>query len=785
MDLVSIVIPCRNPSSCLLEAVASAKAQTHEPVETILVNDGTDLPASEAVLEAASRRVDRYIEQAHHGLAAARNAGIRAASGSFVVPLDSDDLLAPEYVAECLGALRAHPEAAFVYTDYRVFGDQNYTERLPEYNLYGLLENNIVTYAALIRREDWAAAGGDDESFSQGYEDWEFWLRLAARGRFGHRLSKVLFSYRRHGRSLWDVAREHHAELAGEIQSRHPELYEYSARARIKSRWEPAVCVAGARPLAEQTIQDWERADSMRGRDLLDASRAEAFLIPSEEATDPQTVEIAALAVWGGKASLRLPDGSVAMSRQALRRQADIREVRPEESWGHREDWPSRLARLPAPFRNVRRHLVNAGLLSVQAWLKHPLRSACTLIPLRLKEGVNRRLGRRVFDLSFYLRFQPGSVLSTDSLVTPLRYFPRSQTARRRLCLITPHFGPGGAENMLLEIAGALDRSRYEILAIATQSRDARWLSRWRERADHVYDLSRLVSPDRLVAAVYSIVRNWRVDAVLVQNALAAYSAIPQLKMQMPGMRIMDLVHAVGAKWDLVSRTAEVGPYIDTRVVVSEAARDHLRRFGLEDQKIRLIRPGIDLERFRPASSHTGSGLKRVLFAGRLDPVKRPVLLPAIARALLRRRPNEDFRVVVAGDGPEDGPLRAQVRRAGVDRLFEFLGYVVDLAPVIAESELLIVPSREEGIPLVILEALACSKPVVASKVGAITEALDETSGLLIAPADGEADAFAEAIHRLLEDPGLRAEMGAAGRRKVEAEFDLRRARQAYQELFG
>ena len=785
MDVVSIVVTSHNPSPYLLEAVASAKAQTYQPVETILVKHGADLPSSQAVIEVASQRVDRYIEQSQPGVAAAKNAGIRAASGSLVLPLDGDDLLAPEYVAECLGALRAHPEAAFVYTDHRVFGDRNFTERLPEYNLYRLLENDIATCAALIRRADWEAAGGYDESLSQGYADWEFWLRLAARERFGHRLSKVLFSHRKHGGLPRDGAREHRGELAGEIESRRPELYEYSARARIKSRWEPAVCVAGAGPLAEQTVLDWERVDSTRSRELLDASRAEAFLLPSEEAADPQMVEMAALAVWGGQASLELPDGSVAVSRKTLRRHADIREVRPQRVRARREDGSTIWSSLPAPLRTVRRHLANAGLLSTQTWLKHPLRSASRLIPLRLKEEVNRRSGRHVFDLSFYLRFQPGSVLLADSSAAPVRYYPRFQAGRQRLCLITPHFGLGGAEKMLLDIAGALDRSRYEILAIATQSRDARWLARWRERADHLYDLAPLVSPDRLVGAIHAIVANWRVDAMLVQNSLAGYSAIPHLKTQMPGLRIMDLVHVVGGEWDLASRTTEVAPYIDTRLVVSESCREHLRRLGVEDGKIRLSRAGIDLERFRPAPSGAGSALKRILFAGRLDPVKRPLLLPAIARAILKRRPNEDFRIVVAGDGPDEWELRAQVRRAGFDRLFEFLGCVADPASVIAESELLILPSKEEGIPLIILEALACSKPVVASKVGAVTEALDQTNSFLIEPAEGEVEAFAEAIQRLLEDASLRAEMGAAGRRRVEAEFDLKSACQGYRELFG
>ena len=100
-------------SKLVFEALASVAAQTYPNIETILVDDGTDLPESRLILERAAHQVGVYIKQDNRGLAAARNAGFRAARGRFVVPLDSDDILEPDYVATCVAALNANPDAAF------------------------------------------------------------------------------------------------------------------------------------------------------------------------------------------------------------------------------------------------------------------------------------------------------------------------------------------------------------------------------------------------------------------------------------------------------------------------------------------------------------------------------------------------------------------------------------------------------------------------------------------------------------------------------------------------
>jgi glycosyltransferase involved in cell wall biosynthesis len=780
VDLVSIVIPCYNPGEWLLDAVASARAQTYARIEIVLVDDGTDQADSLDYIRSASIQTDLLLEQANLGLPAARNAGMRAASGQFVLPLDADDLLDPRYVAECIAAMSA-PYPAFVYSDCRVFGERHYIDTLPEYNLYNLLDRNFLTYAALISKDDWELAGGYDELMRLGYEDWEFWLRLGAANRLGRRLPQPLFGYRKRKGSLYDVALAHHAELVAYIQGKHPELYDDQHRGRIKAVWAPAVCFAGPRPAESQTIEDVCFSSAAEAPPPSGVSGAPALVVPGSGGLDRQSGELAALAVWGGHQSLRLPDGSMAISRDyaakhkhRLERSFRLGGLAPQLTPGGAWYW-----------NTLHRHLANAELLSAKAWALHPLRTALRLIPLRLKERINRGLGLPLFELSFYLRFQPQNLLIENTPIQPLRYCPRLSPGRIRVALITPHLGHGGAESVLLELAGVLPADRFEVLLLATQSADNRWSGRWRQSVAHVYDLARVIPPQKTVAAVYSIVTNWKCAAVLVQNSLAGYTAFPHIGRDLPHAKLMDVVHSVDEAWDLISVTAGLARQIDVRVAVSDAVRSRLLACETPEKHIAMVRNGVDLERFRPTLETAPHDRRRILFAGRLDPIKRPSLLVDIAVELSCLRKKADFVFVVAGEGPEASSVRTLVRHKGVESVFEFLGHVEDMPPLIAGADIVLLPSRSEGVPLIVLESLACATPVVASKVGAVAEVVDSSCGVLIDPAGGEVSRFAAAIDRLLNHPDIRRKMGEAGRKKVAAEHDLRCARQAYASLFA
>jgi len=408
---------------------------------------------------------------------------------------------------------------------------------------------------------------------------------------------------------------------------------------------------------------------------------------------------------------------------------------------------------------------------------------AARLIPLRWKERANSALGRQFFDLTFYLRFKPNSAALARKPVR-LHYRVRSKNSRRRVALITPHLGPGGAERVFMDIAAALDRSKFEILLIAATNEGYPVMERWKELVDHVFNLPALVIPEKLPAAVYSVAANWKPDTVLIQNSLVAYAVAPYLRQDLPGLRLLDLVHSVDADWNILAATQSIAGCLDLRVAVSATVRRHMLDAGEPPARIRVVHAGIDVDRFSDIAPVRDARPFRILFAGRLDPVKRPMLLVPIARTLRRRRGVPDFRFAVAGEGIEAEALAAAVREEGLADLFEFHGHVPDVAPLLAESDLLLLPSRAEGLPLAILEAFAASRPVVASSVGAVPEVVNEQTGILVKSNGGEVEEFAEGIDRLLRDAEKRRALGENGRRVVGAEYNLEAARSGYRALF-
>lgn len=552
--------------------------------------------------------------------------------------------------------------------------------------------------------------------------------------------------------------------------------------AYVRDQGAPAACIVSPNAAGTQSIEDVQVLESANG--MTERSRSPAFVLSKTGEVEAHSAELAALAIWSGQDAIRLPDGSVAVSRRVA---AQIDDISAADSVPPAPGRPEH--HNATPSSTLHRHLANAELLSWRSWVCNPKRSLIRLIPLRVKERINRAAGRPVFDLSFYIRFrpqfvqfEPQSVALENAQFKPLRYLPKASETRSRVAVIVPQLGPGGAESVLLDMVSALGRGRFEILLLASQSRDDRWRARWTQCTDHVYDLAQVVPPDRMVGAVYSVVLNWTCDLVVVQNTLYGYAALPHIKRARPETKTMDVIHAVDELWDQVAYTAEFAPVMDMRVAMSAAAHSHLIARGTPPGRVRLLRSGVELERYRPAPVREAA-IKQILYAGRLDAFKRPVLLVDIAARLRTLRAGADFRFVIAGDGPELARVKTAVRRRNLDSVFDFRGQVADLTPLYAASDVVLLVSRSEGAPLVVIEALACARPVVASNVGDIPELLS-SCGILVDVAPGEVQTFAEALDTLLSQPRLRERLGAEGRRKVAATRDLRVATASYAALF-
>lgn len=186
--------------------------------------------------------------------------------------------------------------------------------------------------------------------------------------------------------------------------------------------------------------------------------------------------------------------------------------------------------------------------------------------------------------------------------------------------------------------------------------------------------------------------------------------------------------------------------------------------------KLRLVHCGVIPENYDGGSRNIDG--KQVLFVGRLDAVKGvPLLLQAFAHARIR---HPDARLTLVGDGPARPALEAQAAQLGVDDAVTFTGYraEAEVAGMLAQSNVLVLPSFAEGVPVVLMEAMASHLPVIASQVGGVPELVqDGVSGFVI-PA-GDLSTLISRLDMLLSDPELCRRMGVAGRKKVEKEYDV------------
>jgi glycosyltransferase involved in cell wall biosynthesis len=240
MAKISVVVPCYNGGKFLDQLIASLAQQTFRDFEVIVVNDGSTDPATKARLAALDPAI-RLIHQENRGLSAARNAGFAAAHADLVMDLDCDDQLEPTYLAETLAALQlAGPEVGFAFTHVRLVGGALGVQKR-YYNEFDILFKNIIGYSMLIRKVAWLKIGGYDESMRDGYEDWEFNLRLIGAGYAGIEIPKPLFLYTASTQGmLLDHSSRKHAATWRYIRQKHRDMYCLSNIMRLswKSRFQ-------------------------------------------------------------------------------------------------------------------------------------------------------------------------------------------------------------------------------------------------------------------------------------------------------------------------------------------------------------------------------------------------------------------------------------------------------------------------------------------------------------------------------------------------------------------
>lgn len=364
------------------------------------------------------------------------------------------------------------------------------------------------------------------------------------------------------------------------------------------------------------------------------------------------------------------------------------------------------------------------------------------------------------------------------------------------VCLCITELEPGGAEKNLVELATRLDRRLFRPEVVALKSAPSPNRSQLVTKLVAHGIFPKFLAARYLAGLPWTLARLRRhlnhIHPSVVQcflfhaNFLGAVAArLAKVPVVCAGIRVAER----GKTWHLWAQ-ALLRPLVTKFVCVSQATAQHLMdRCGIPASKMAVIPNGIDLtacDRTVPAEWKSWGlppSADVILYVGRLDYQKGIDCLVKLAPQLVEPSPGCEPYLVVVGDGP----LRPMVEKAAgstdLGGRVRYLGWQADTLGLIRACRLLVLPSRWEGMPNVVLEAMACDRPVVATDVEGVSELLGEGAAIQAVPW-GDWDVFVRRVRGILQDRQLAARLGQANRKRVESHFTVDRMVAAYQELW-
>ncbi len=362
---------------------------------------------------------------------------------------------------------------------------------------------------------------------------------------------------------------------------------------------------------------------------------------------------------------------------------------------------------------------------------------------------------------------------------------------------LTDVTGRGGAEKALADIAIHLDRSRYNVAVCATRSAgnyqpmlDAASVRTFVQGRTSRWDVGQWLKLVRLM-------KRERVD--ILHTHLFGSNTLGRLLGKLAGVPVI-IAHE---HWSTISvREALVNRLLhrlsDRVLVPSEASKRLVSKVeGVPLQTIGVLYNGVDTATFRPPTPEERVGARRELgisgdtllagLVGRLSPEKGGV--DHLIRAIYKPK-NEQVRLLIVGDGqlrPDLERLNTELAQGQTDRV-QFVGTRQDTPRLLGAMDLFVLPSNNEALPIVLLEAMAVGLPLVATQVGGVPEIVeDDVNGLLVRP--GDESRLVLALERLASDASLRHRLGEAGlarvRKAYTTEHMVSRVDEIYRELYA
>jgi len=368
-----------------------------------------------------------------------------------------------------------------------------------------------------------------------------------------------------------------------------------------------------------------------------------------------------------------------------------------------------------------------------------------------------------------------------------------SERGKMKIAQLITRLDTGGTTRIVFSIISGLEKNRYDITLISGRSSNKAMVENFagKNGVKVIWNdfLAREINPVKDLLCLwelYCIMKKNRFDIVQTHTSKAGF--IGRIAAWLAGVPVifhMTHGHVFSGYFGKI-KTAFficlekiVSEFTDKIIVLSEQEKKVHLDLGIGPGRLEVVYNGIGVEYESVAPAHPG---RRAGMIARLEPVKdHPTFLKALVRA---KKILPDIRAVLAGGGSLRKDLEKQVDEMGLKQEVEFLGEIQDVKSLLATLNLVVLSSRNEGLGMCLLEAQSAGRPVVATRVGGIPEAVaDCETGILVPP--GDPDALCSAIVDLLTDYGKARRFGMAGRERVRKYFSAEKMLKRFDELYG
>jgi glycosyltransferase involved in cell wall biosynthesis len=354
----------------------------------------------------------------------------------------------------------------------------------------------------------------------------------------------------------------------------------------------------------------------------------------------------------------------------------------------------------------------------------------------------------------------------------------------------------GGTATYLLTLIKHIDRNRFNIQIVCNNEEFCR-LFRMESITAHRLEKAGRGRYLKAIRCIIKLIRENDIDILNIHDG-GAVSFIGRVAALMTGKITISTIHIYAGEWGKSRRWFVLKekffeyitrPLVKKYIAVSNARKEELIQKGIRESKILVIQNGVDYNLFcntqskrdfRKEFSINESDIIIALI-GHLGVEKGHIFFLESAKIILEN--NHETRFVIVGDGYMKDELIDKAREIGIEGNVIFTGFRSDIPNIMNTIDILVLPSINEGMPMVILEAMSAFKPVVATKVGGIPEIIvDGETGYLVPPCNEHR--LAEAVIRLLNNPEKAKDFGNAGFKRVKMYFSAGQMASKTQDLF-